>query len=112
MFSNFTDYLFWFSQPSSIVLSVEDKMFGYISLGLVVLAIIFRLLVKFSKDEVDRKLFGKIWVMAIVVGFLGLLWFGLRFESTPIFAKRFWAGINLAVAVVWLGFILLYFIFN
>ena len=105
------DYFFWFVQPSSI-LSHADFVFGYSSLGLLVLAVIFRLLVSFSKNQVDRKLFAKIWHLTLTIGIFGLIWFGLRFENTPIFAERFWFGLNSIIGGIWLLFVFKYLAFN
>jgi hypothetical protein len=105
------DYYFWFIQPST-VLSNADNIFGYLSLGLMIVAIMSRLLVSFSKNEINRKLFRKIWHLCLTIGLTGLIWFGLRFENTPIFAERFWVGLNFIIGGIWALFVLKYLVFN
>jgi len=111
MWNKLFDYYFWFIQPST-VLSNSDNIFGYISLALLAAAIVFRLLISFNKNETNRKLFRKIWHLTLSLGISGLIWFGLRFENTPLFAERFWFGLIVIIGIIWGLFILKYLIFN
>jgi hypothetical protein len=111
MWNKFTDYYFWFSQPSSF-LSNEDWLFAYISGGLIVFGVIFYILSWLSKNPVDKTVFKKIWRLGITIGLSGLVWFGIRYENTPMFSQHFWMGLNLLVGLVWLVFILKYLFFK
>src|SRR3972149_1134277 len=103
MFKQLTDYFFWFAQPSSF-LSQQDYQLG--------LAIAFRVAAFRSSHAVNRKLFSRFWNLMLTISLIGLLWFGMRYENTPIFAKRLWAGLTLAIGVIWLGFLIKYLLFN
>lgn len=107
----FLDKFFWFSQPSTI-LTPEDKYLGYVFAGLLVLAILFRLSVIFSRNPVNKVLLKKFWHLTFSTGLSGLIWLGVRYENTPIFSQRYWAGLALAIGVVWLLFVLKYLVFD
>lgn len=108
----FLDYFFWFTQPSTI-LSEVDKLFAYIFIGMMVSAILFRLAAKFAaKHPINKKLLMKFWQLMFVIGFSGVFWAVLRYENTYIFARRYWAGLNFIVGLLWLGMIAKYVIFN
>ncbi|OGE79736.1 MAG: hypothetical protein A2660_01605 [Candidatus Doudnabacteria bacterium RIFCSPHIGHO2_01_FULL_45_18] len=111
MFKQLTDYFFWFAQPSSF-LSQQDYQIGFLFLGLLGLAIAFRVAAFRSSHAVNRKLFSRFWNLMLTISLIGLLWFGMRYENTPIFAKRLWAGLTLAIGVIWLGFLIKYLLFN
>jgi hypothetical protein len=105
------DYFFWFVQPSSI-LSSEDKIFLYIFAALVLVSILFRVAAWLVRNKEDKKLLMKVWHWAFWIGISGLLWFAMRNENTPIFGRRYWAGIVIIAGIIWLLFILKYLIFN
>ena len=111
MFNKIVDYYFWFTQPATIFTS-EDYVLAYIFLGLLILAVIFWTSVKFSKNTVNRKVFKKFWHLFLGTGLVGLVWLLLRYENTYIFSKRFWAGLDIALGIIWLLFILKYLIFD
>jgi hypothetical protein len=107
----FTDYYFWFSQPS-IFLLAQDKLFGYIFIGLIALSIVLVLLRRFIKNPIMKKLIGRFFYLTLTIGISGLIWYGLRFEATPIFAQRYWAGLVFLSGIIWILFILKYMVFN
>jgi len=107
MLNKLFDRFFWFIQPSS-VLSHADNVFGYISIGLLAVAIALRVLVGFTKNPIDKKVLLKTWHLGFTIGIFGLIWFGLRFENTPIFAERYWFGLIVIIGIVWALFILKY----
>ena len=111
MWNKISDYYFWFSQ-SATILSPEDKILLYIPVTLLALAIVFRILASTSKNEVTRKLWKKYWHLALAISLGGISWFGVRFENTPIFGQRYWAGINLIIGIIWLMFILKFTFFD
>jgi hypothetical protein len=107
-----TDISFWFDQPA-LILSLEDKIFNYLFLGLAAAAImLFLARYLLLKHPMVRKLAIRIIRLFTVTALTGLVWFGFRYENTPIFARRYWAGIILAIGLVWLLFILKYIIFR
>jgi len=111
MWSNITNRYFWFTQPSSF-LSPEDRTLFYLFVGMTVLGIIFRLVAKYSANQINRKIWMKFWHLFFWIGISGLIWFGMRYENTFIFAQRYWAGLDLLIGIIWLLFILKYLIFN
>lgn len=111
MWNKLNDHFFWFLQPSS-VLSHADKVFGYSSLGVLIAAIIFRVLASVDKNQVHQKLFLKLWHMACTIGIFGLFWFALRFENTPILAQRYWFGLIIIIGIIWFVYVLKYIIFE
>ncbi len=109
--SQFADKFFWFAQPSSI-LSPADKYFAYLFLGLLVLAVIFALVARFTKHKVNKNLLKRFFSLSLYTALSGLVWFGMRYENTQLLGRRYWAGIVILTAIIWLGFILKYLIFN
>ncbi|HEV8601236.1 MAG TPA: hypothetical protein VGQ87_01405 [Patescibacteria group bacterium] len=105
------DYYFWFSQPSSI-LNNYDQLFGYIFLGLAVLGLALWGLAWVVKHPTVKTLLNRLAAWTFSTGISGLVWFAFRYENTPIFGKRFWAGLAFLVGIIWLGFILKYFFFR
>ena len=99
--------LFWFSQPS-IVLSSYDNYFLWIFAILTGFGMFLKLAVRFSRHAVFRKLINKFGSAALWMGLIGLLWFALRYENTPIFAYRLWAGLIILIFAVWTLFVLKY----
>ncbi|MGE5298257.1 MAG: hypothetical protein ACM3KM_03780 [Acidobacteriaceae bacterium] len=106
-----TNYLFWLSQPL-LSLDEYDKWLGYLFAGFLVLALVLWLLNMLVKHPVSKKPLKRLVNLCWVSGLSGLIWFGFRYENTPVFARRFWALLVLAIALVWLIFILKYLAFN
>jgi hypothetical protein len=111
MFDRLTDYYFWFPQPPTI-LSQPDMFFGYIFAGIFILAIVVRIVARFMSHDIYRKALLKFWYLGLTVGLSGLIWFGMRYENTQIFGRRYWAGLTLLVGLVWLVPVLKYLIMN
>jgi hypothetical protein len=111
MLNDFISYYFWFIPPGSL-LTLSDKVLFGIFLGLVALALIARISMIFVKNQVNRKLLKKLWYWSLTIGLIGLVWAAIRYENTPLFGRRIWAGIDLLVGLIWLGFIIKYAIFN
>jgi hypothetical protein len=109
--SNLTSYYFWFTQPST-TLSPADKTLIYIFFGMLAVSIVFLFASKFTKHLIYRKLFKKFWHLIFWIAIGGVVWSALRYENTPIFAERYWAGLNFVIGIVWLIFILKYLVFN
>jgi hypothetical protein len=105
------DYFFWFAQPSTI-LSSTDNLIGYFFAALLIIGIVLLILRKFVKHQIYRKIIKNLGNLSLVVGVLGIFWFGLRYENTPIFGRRYWAGMVGVIGLVWLGFILKYLVFR
>src|SRR5688572_16333325 len=110
-FQELFDSFFWFQQPS-IALSFWDHAAFYKSVGLVVLGVVLFGLRRFTQNPINKKLINKISNLAFTVGLFGLSWFGFRYENTPIFAKRMWAGLIALGALVWLVFLLKYWLID
>lgn len=107
-----TEYFFWFAQPST-VLNNYDWVFGYIFAGLTALGIIVWLINKFGvRHQITKKLLDRYATAVFWIGLVGLLWFGFRYEAVPIFSKRIFAGIVMALGIIWLGFVKYYMVFR
>ncbi|MBI2355900.1 MAG: hypothetical protein HYV13_01675 [Candidatus Doudnabacteria bacterium] len=105
------DYFFWFSQPSSI-LGTLDLVFGYFFAALFAVGILLLPAKRLVRHEVVRVLVRKFMVKDLVIGLTGLIWFGMRYENIPIFARRFWAGFLVLILAVWVIWILKYLAFD
>jgi hypothetical protein len=104
-----TDYFFWFSQPSSI-LDNYDKAACYFFAGCVALGIVLWITYFFTKNPVIRQAVSRVRKMFFWIGIMGLVWFGFRYENTPIFSKRMWPGLIGLIGLVWLFFVVKYFV--
>ncbi|OGE73606.1 MAG: hypothetical protein A3I07_01085 [Candidatus Doudnabacteria bacterium RIFCSPLOWO2_02_FULL_42_9] len=105
------DKFFWYFQPSTL-LSVADKLFIYIFIAILAIAILLRIVKRFVRNAVHRKLLTKFWHLTFTLGISGIIWSVFRYENTPLFARRYWAGLIFLAGIVWLLFILKYLIFN
>lgn len=105
------DFKLWFTQPS-VILSKTDLCLGYFFAACVILAIVLKLCKRFSKNPVKLKLMDKFFSFLLSVGITGLVWFGFRYENTPIFAALSWAGLVMALGLIWFLFIVKYLIFG
>ena len=101
------DKFFWLVQPSS-VLNNFDNTVGYFSAALIALSVLTWLAARFVKHKVVKKALRKFFSLFLTTGLLGLLWFGLRYENTPIFGRRYWVIVLAALMVVWLAYVLRY----
>ncbi|OGE81877.1 MAG: hypothetical protein A3H72_00075 [Candidatus Doudnabacteria bacterium RIFCSPLOWO2_02_FULL_48_8] len=102
-----TDYFFWFAQPSTY-LDKWDFIFGYFFAALFVIGLVLLIAKRFTKHEIVKKLLGRFASEELSMGLIGLIWFGLRYENTPIFGKRLWAGLIVLVMLVWAFFVFKY----
>jgi hypothetical protein len=104
-----TDYFFWFSQPSSILNNYDKGAFyffaGCLALGIALWATYF-----FVRHPIVKQALSRVRKMFFWLGVMGVIWFGFRYENTPIFSKRFWPGLIVVIGLVWLFFIVKYFI--
>jgi hypothetical protein len=98
---------FWFIQPSS-VLNNYDYYFFWAFVILFAIGIIFKIALNFSRHGIYVKLINKFSNLGLTLGLSGLAWAGFRYENTPIFSDRYWAGLIFVIAIVWLLFILKY----
>jgi hypothetical protein len=111
MIKQLTDYYFWFTQPTAVLIKADKFLAGTFAI-LVILAIIVWLLVFFIKHEIIKNLVQRIMYLSLTIGLSGLFWFVLRYENTPIFSNRYWAGLILVLGIIWLVFILKFVLFN
>ena len=114
MLNQLTDYYFWSAAPS-LTLTPADKFFMWLFVGIAaigVAAIILSYLSYLNSDKVMDVVIRKFKNLALFTGLSGLVWFGIRYENTPIFGSRYWAGLILVMGLVWLGLFLKYLIFD
>lgn len=104
-------YYFWFSQPAESF-GRFDWLMGYGFLGLLVLAVVFYLATLGVSSPLYKKLLKRFGNLSVTTSICGLLWFGFRYENTPIFALRYWAALAYLIGLVWLVFILKYLLLN
>lgn len=105
------DYYFWFTQPAAVLIKA-DKFLAEVFAILAILAIVVWLLTFLIKHEIIKNLVKRIMYLSLTIGLSGLFWFLLRYENTPIFASRYWAGLVIVIGLVWSGFILKFVLFN
>jgi hypothetical protein len=99
---------FWFTPPGTI-LSNFDYYFLWAFLALTVIGIVLKVVDRFINHAIYRKLISKKSNLSLTIGLIGLSWFGLRYENTPIFSNRYWVLVIAISLLVWLGFILKYY---
>jgi hypothetical protein len=104
-------YYFWSTQPA-LDLNKYDLFFGYLFVGLLALAILLQIIRRFLRHPIAKKLSAKFQNLALTISIFGLVWFGFRYESTPVMARRLWAGLILLCGIIWLLFILKYLVFD
>jgi hypothetical protein len=101
------DKYFWFSQPSSF-LNQFDHSLLWVFLGFTIAGVLLRVLAALNKHLIYQKLTRRFASLGLTMGIIGLAWYGLRYENTPIFSVRYWVAIIFLIAIVWLAFILKY----
>ncbi|OGE88433.1 MAG: hypothetical protein A3J07_01420 [Candidatus Doudnabacteria bacterium RIFCSPLOWO2_02_FULL_49_13] len=111
MFDQINNYYFWFSQPAA-AFSPEDKFLLIKFASTFGVGLILWIISTQVKDSVIRKLLMRFVRLSLTIGASGLFWVGLRFENTPIFSLRYWAGLILLIGLVWLLFIFKYLIWQ
>jgi uncharacterized membrane protein (DUF485 family) len=105
------DINFWIRVPS-LNLASEDLILGYLFAGLTLVAISCWITRMFIRHKVTKKLLNKIFTVLFTTGLIGLIWFGLRFEATPIFSTRYWAALIFLIGLIWFGFVAKYYILH
>jgi hypothetical protein len=105
MIQQFTDYYFWAAAPS-LNLTAEDKIFMWLFLAITVLGVLSIAALYLNLDRLRERAIRKFKDLTLSIGLAGLIWFAIRYENTPIFGNRYWAGLILLVGLVWLGFYL------
>lgn len=107
---DFLNLNFWFTlNPGPWYQSGTVVLWG--GIGMLILALLFKLAVKFFKIKgVLAKFWNKLATWALVLGLLDLvLWF-FRDQRVPFFSSRFWLLIVVLLALVWLIFIFIFLI--
>lgn len=99
--------LFWFSQPG-LNLTSYDTNFFWAAVVSTIIGLILKILVKISKHPVVKKLINKFSNPFLTMGLVGLLWFGVRYENTPMLANRYWAGLIGLIFLMWLAYVFKY----
>jgi hypothetical protein len=99
------DYYFWFTQPS-LTLNNYDQWAFFGFAGMLLASLIIWVFQFFIKHPVVKAALSRWRNLLLTVGAIGLIWFGFRYESTPIFAKRVWAGGILLFGLAWLVYVL------
>ena len=102
---------FWFTQPSSL-LNNYDLWFGYFAAACVIASFIIWAGTYFLRHPIVKKGLNRWRVFLITIGLLGLVWFAVRYENTPIFGRRYWGGFVELTALVWLFFLFKYTLFK
>jgi MFS family permease len=102
---------FWFTQPT-FTLDKEDLWFGYFMAAFVLASFIIWVGSYFFKHPVVKKGLGRWRIFLLTNGLLGLVWFAVRYENAPIFARRYWGGFVILTVLVWVFFLLKYTLFK
>lgn len=102
---------FWFQQPG-LSLNDYDLWFAYFFAAIFLLGILLKIGTKFTSYPLTKKILNKFATPSLWLGFVGLFWFGLRYENTAYLSNRMWAGIVILTLVIWLVYILKYLIFQ
>lgn len=105
------DQLFWFSQPAT-QLNVHDNYLLWLFAGIAIVGIVLKISFRFLKHPVIRKLLNRFSNAGLVMGLVGLIWFGMRYENAQIFSYRYWAALVIIILVIWLVFIFKYWLTN
>lgn len=111
MLNQLTDYYFWTAAPSLTITSA-DKAFFWLFTAITALGIAAIIFSYVNSDKVADVAIRKFKNLTLSTGLSGLIWFGIRYENTPIFGSRYWAGLILLVGLIWLGFFLKYMVFD
>ncbi len=105
------DLNFWFGVPTEI-LTHADMLFGYTAAASFGVGVIILVAVRWVKNVIYKKLLNRIGYLGVTIGLLAALWWGVRYENTPIFSNRYWLGLITLSGIVWLLFIVKFLIFN
>lgn len=111
MLQQITDYYFWTSAPS-LSLTSMDRAFMWLFVAITALGIVAIIFSYINSDKVTDVAIRKFKNLTLSTGLSGLVWFGIRYENTPILGSRYWAGLILIMALVWIGVFLKYMVFD
>ena len=111
MWTKLLDSNYWFSQPS-VVLTRSDLYLAWFFLACLILAIVLKVTKRLTKNPIKRNLMDRLFNLFLTVSLSGLVWYGFRYENTPIFAMHYWAGLVLLMGLVWFLVIAKYFAFQ
>ena|SRR3989338_5974178 len=105
------DYYFWFAQPPT-ALNSFDQFLAYLFGALLLVSMVLGIAGRYIKHEIYYKLARKFFIKDLTVGLSGLVWVALRYESIPIFARRYWAGLLVISLVIWILWVVKYIIWK
>lgn len=107
----FADWNFWIKQPPTS-LDRGDMLLIYIFAGLFLAGIVLWIFARFQKHLVNRKITSRLSHLTLSIGLTGAFWLAFRYENTPVFSLRFWAGLAFLIGIIWLAFILKFVLFD
>lgn len=99
---------YWFSSYPAAFTGLYFKLITGTALGSFVVGLVIKGVAKLAKDPSTRKLLKKFGTLALTFGALMAISFFFTQTSTPTLGSRFWFGLWVIMAVIWLGFILKY----
>ncbi len=105
----YTESYFWFLQPASL-LNEFDWQFLYLFAGMFLAGLIFWVASMLIKHAIVLRTLKRWRSLFLSLGASGIIWGAFRYENTPIFAKRFWAGLIILIGLVWAFYILKYMV--
>ncbi len=111
MLNQLTDYYFWASAPT-LRLTAEDKAFMWVFVAITALSVAAIIFSYINSDKVTDVAIRKFKNLTLAIGLSGLVWFGIRYENTPIFGSRYWAGLILLIGLIWAIWFLKYMVFD
>ena len=91
-------YLF---SVSSTYLERSDKLLFIIGALFIIFAIVFKIAALYAPNPVDTILRNKFYFMFLTIGISEVVWFGLRFENVKFFGSHFVALVILFIGLLW-----------
>ena len=107
--NEFISKSFWFGIDRAN-LHRGDYFILYAGTALIGLAILLALYKMMAKNEFKKKVVGRIATIFFTIGFLEVIWFGLRYENITALGTKFASALILLAGLWWLYFPLKYFI--
>lgn len=99
----------WLFGIDRVLLHRFDKSMFVFGLGLVILGIILKAgSWWYVRNPFLKKILNRLAMLGFVIGFLELLWYGLRFENTRVLGTHFVALLIALAGLTWLFFIAKY----
>ena len=99
MLNQFTDYYFWTAAPP-LTLTAPEKALMWLFTTIAALGLAAIIFSYVNSDKVRDIAIRKFKNLALFTGLSGLVWFAIRYENTPIFGSRYWAGLILVVGLI------------